>query len=56
MAVVITRAARACPFAVFLWRSVSVFCATAPLPDGLDEFLLAGYLRKQSIELIKADQ
>lgn len=29
------------------------FCATAPLPDGLDEFLLAGYLRKKSVELVK---
>ena len=28
------------------------FCATAPLPDGLDEFLLAGYLRKKSVELV----
>ncbi|HWL52465.1 MAG TPA: UbiD family decarboxylase [Chthoniobacteraceae bacterium] len=31
------------------------FCATAPLPDGLDEFLLAGYLRRQSIPLIKCE-
>ena len=31
------------------------FCATAPLPDGLDEFLLAGYLRKQSVELVKCE-
>jgi len=29
------------------------FCATAPLPDGLDEFMLAGYLRKKSVELVK---
>ena len=29
------------------------FCATAPLPDGLDEFLLAGWLRKKSVELVK---
>lgn len=29
------------------------FCATAPLPDGLDEFMLAGYLRKKSVELAK---
>jgi 4-hydroxy-3-polyprenylbenzoate decarboxylase len=32
---------------------VLAFCATAPLPDGLDEFLLAGYLRKKSVELVK---
>ena len=29
------------------------FCATAPLPDGIDEFMLAGYLRKKSVELVK---
>jgi 4-hydroxy-3-polyprenylbenzoate decarboxylase len=29
------------------------FAATAPLPDGLDEFLLAGYLRKKSVALVK---
>jgi 4-hydroxy-3-polyprenylbenzoate decarboxylase len=31
------------------------FVATAPLPDGLDEFLLAGYLRKKSVELVKCE-
>lgn len=31
------------------------FCATAPLPDGLDEFLLAGYLRKDRIPLVKCE-
>ncbi|MEI6352002.1 MAG: menaquinone biosynthesis decarboxylase [Verrucomicrobiota bacterium] len=31
------------------------FCATAPLPDGLDEFLMAGYLRRKSIELVKCE-
>ncbi len=31
------------------------FAATAPLPDGLDEFLLAGYLRKRSVELVKCE-
>ena len=29
------------------------FAATAPLPDGLDEFLFAGFLRKKSVELVK---
>jgi 4-hydroxy-3-polyprenylbenzoate decarboxylase len=44
------------PVAVFLGGDpVFTFCATAPLPDGLDEFLLAGYLRKQSIELVKCE-
>ncbi len=42
------------PVAVFLGGDpVFTFCATAPLPDGLDELLLAGYLRKQSVELVK---
>jgi 4-hydroxy-3-polyprenylbenzoate decarboxylase len=31
------------------------FCATAPLPDGLDELLLAGYLRRRSLELVKCE-
>jgi len=31
---------------------VYTFAATAPLPDGLDELLFAGFLRKKSIELI----
>jgi len=31
------------------------FAATAPLPDGLDEFLLAGYLRKKSVELVNCE-
>jgi 4-hydroxy-3-polyprenylbenzoate decarboxylase len=44
------------PVVVFLGGDpVFTFCATAPLPDGLDEFLLAGYLRKQSVELVKCE-
>lgn len=31
------------------------FAATAPLPDGIDEFLLAGYLRRKSIDLVKCE-
>ncbi len=31
------------------------FAATAPLPDGLDEILFAGYVRKKSVELIKCE-
>ena len=31
------------------------FAATAPMPDGMDEFLLAGYLRKKSVELVKCE-
>jgi 4-hydroxy-3-polyprenylbenzoate decarboxylase len=42
------------PVSIFLGGDpVLAFCATAPLPDGLDEFLLAGYLRKKSVELVK---
>lgn len=44
------------PVAVFLGGDpVFPFCATAPLPDGLDEFLLAGYLRRRSVELVTCE-
>src|SRR5438552_8925673 len=44
------------PVAIFFGGDpVFTFAATAPLPDGLDEFLLAGYLRKKSIELVKCE-
>jgi 4-hydroxy-3-polyprenylbenzoate decarboxylase len=44
------------PVAVFLGGDpVFTFAATTPLPDGLDEFLLAGYLRKKSVELVKCE-
>jgi len=44
------------PVAVFLGGDpVFTFCATAPLPDGLDEFVLAGYLRKKSTELVRCE-
>jgi 4-hydroxy-3-polyprenylbenzoate decarboxylase len=29
------------------------FAATAPLPDGLDEILFAGFLRRKSVELVR---
>ena len=32
---------------------VYTFTATAPLPDGLDEILFAGFLRRKSVELVK---
>jgi 4-hydroxy-3-polyprenylbenzoate decarboxylase len=42
------------PVSIFIGGDpVYPFCATAPMPDGLDEFLLAGYLRKRSVELVK---
>lgn len=44
------------PVAIFLGGDPAfVFAATAPLPDGLDEFLLAGYLRKKAIKLVKCE-
>src|ERR1035437_9459709 len=44
------------PVAIFIGGDpMFPFAATAPMPDGLDEFLLAGYLRKKSIELIKCE-
>ncbi len=42
------------PVSVFLGGDpVLAFCASAPLPDGMDEFMLAGYLRNKSVELVK---
>src|SRR6266513_101635 len=32
---------------------IYTFVATAPLPDGLDELLFAGFLRRKSIELVR---
>ena len=44
------------PVAIFLGGDpMFPFAATTPLPDGLDEFLLAGYLRKKSVELVKCE-
>jgi 4-hydroxy-3-polyprenylbenzoate decarboxylase len=44
------------PVAIFIGGDpMYPFAATAPLPDGLDEFLLAGYLRKKSVELVKCE-
>jgi len=44
------------PVSVFLGGDpVYPFCATAPLPDGFDEFLLAGYLRRKSVPLVKCE-
>ena len=31
----------------------TVFSATAPLPHGVDEFLLAGFIREKSVELVR---
>jgi 4-hydroxy-3-polyprenylbenzoate decarboxylase len=44
------------PVAVYLGGDPAfTFCATAPLPDGLDEFMLAGYLRKKATELVRCE-
>ena len=44
------------PVSIFIGGDpVFTFAATAPLPDGLDECLLAGYLRKKSVELVKCE-
>mgnify|MGYP000383293131 CR=1 FL=1 len=44
------------PVSIFIGGDpVYTFAATAPLPDGLDELLLAGYLRKKSVELVKCE-
>ncbi len=32
---------------------IYTYCATAPLPDGVDEYILAGFLRGKSVKLVK---
>lgn len=32
-----------------------IFAATAPLPDGLDEIMFAGFIRKKSVPLVKCE-
>ncbi|MFA6127387.1 MAG: menaquinone biosynthesis decarboxylase [Bacteroidales bacterium] len=32
---------------------VYTYCATAPLPDGIDEYLLAGFIRNKPVSLVK---
>ncbi|MFI3294944.1 MAG: UbiD family decarboxylase [Rikenellaceae bacterium] len=32
---------------------VYTFCATAPLPEGIDEYILAGFLRSEAVRLVK---
>ena len=44
------------PVSVFLGGDpVFAFCAAAPLPEGIDEFILAGFLRRKSVELVKCE-
>jgi len=45
---------RKMPVAVVLGGDPAyTYSATAPVPDNVDEFLLAGFLRKQKVELVK---
>jgi 4-hydroxy-3-polyprenylbenzoate decarboxylase len=32
---------------------VNTYAATAPLPDGVDEYMLAGFIRKKKVELVQ---
>ncbi|MGL4908186.1 MAG: menaquinone biosynthesis decarboxylase [Bacteroidales bacterium] len=42
------------PVAVVLGGDpIYTYCATAPLPDGIDEYLLAGFLRSKSTNLVR---
>ena len=42
------------PIAVALGGDpVYTYAATAPLPDGIDEYMLAGFLRKKKVELVQ---
>ncbi len=43
------------PVAVALGgHPVLTYAATAPLPDNIDEYMLAGFLRKEKVKLVKA--
>lgn len=44
------------PVAIFLGGDPAyAFSATAPLPDGLNEFLLAGFLRKKAVPMVRCE-
>jgi len=44
------------PVAVALGADpATIYAATAPLPHGIDELLLAGFLRKEPVELVKCE-
>ncbi|RLC27277.1 MAG: menaquinone biosynthesis decarboxylase [Deltaproteobacteria bacterium] len=32
---------------------ITTYCATAPVPEGMDEFILAGFLRRKPVDLVK---
>lgn len=48
------RAGKRMPVAVALGGDpVYTYAATAPMPDNMDEYLLAGFLRRRSVKLVK---
>ena len=48
------RAGKRMPVAVALGGDpVYTYCATAPMPDNMDEYLLAGFLRRKPVRLVK---
>ena len=43
------------PISVILGGDPSLtYCATAPLPENIDEFMLAGFLKNQAVKLVKS--
>jgi 4-hydroxy-3-polyprenylbenzoate decarboxylase len=49
------KAGKLMPVAVALGGDpILTYCATAPLPDQLDEYIFAGFLRKRPVKLVKA--
>ena len=47
-------AGRKMPVAVAIGGDlVYTYCATAPLHDNMDEYMLAGFIRKRKVELVK---
>ncbi len=45
---------RKMPVAVALGGDpANTYCATAPLPDGVDEYMLAGFIRKKRVEMVQ---
>ena len=48
------RLGRRMPVAVALGGDpVYTYCATAPMPDNMDEYLLAGFLRRKAVKLVR---
>ncbi len=48
------KAGKKMPVTVVLGGDPSyTYCATAPLPDNIDEYMLAGFLRKKKVEMVR---